>query len=67
MYDTSKTLKTVKAINSFSIMAEFKEWQKSDNVIRDENGFYRTQCMQYSLPMNETDLLKYFIREYVND
>lgn len=42
----------------------FNEWFKSDNVIKDENGKYRTQCSLYRIPMNLGELNAYFMKEY---
>lgn len=44
----------------------FNEWIESDNVIKLKNG-YSTQCAQYTNCLSKKDLLKYFIKEYINN
>jgi hypothetical protein len=44
--------------------AEFKNWLKSDNVIKVNTDGYKTQCTLYVPTFNLKELKKYFKKEY---
>jgi hypothetical protein len=44
----------------------FNEWIESDNVIKLKDG-YSTQDAQYMNCLSKDELLKYFIKEYINN
>ena len=43
----------------------FKEWIKSDNVIKLGDK-YTCQCIQYKKQFTLKELYKYFIKEYID-
>ena len=44
----------------------FNEWIEDGNVIEFNNGF-GTQDAQYTNRLSKKELLKYFIKEYINN
>lgn len=45
---------------------EFNRWVKSDNVVKNSDKEYVTQCSQYRIKMNYEELKSYFKKEYKN-
>lgn len=42
----------------------FNKFLRSDNVVRNAEGWYLTQCTGYNIPMNLKQLKKYYNKEY---